>query len=459
MTNSTIEFLLNQGNQLLNLAKKTDIDEAQITLVKSFEIGTRFGENHITQNCSSDLTNLAVTLVKNQKLGKIFLNLPKSDSYQRVIDDALTMLQYAEPDKDFPSFIKQSTTNPAFQRIQTPYSIEKIADSVHNIITTAHDYDSAIKTVAGNINSFNDYRVFLNTNGVELWESSNRISSVINVSANKSGNEFESRSSIKVAGKTLDTLQLEQNTKVVAERAKRGLDHQSIDIGSYTSIFSPSAVSALLRFINMGSSAEGLVNHSSFLIDKVGEQVFDSNLTITNERNNPQHFSSSSYDSEGTPTKAIKFIDQGVLKDYSYNRRLAKKLIDNEQGNGNNASGFGGEMPMFFSDTISSGSKSEEELIKSIDSGIYIVDLFYNNFVNSPEGLCTGLTKDGLFKIENGEIVGSLTNMRWTDKIESIFKSIEVANNTMQIGGFFFGSTITPSIKTDRFTFTSAGKH
>ena len=116
-------------------------------------------------------------------------------------------------------------------------------------------------------------------------------------------------------------------------------------------------------------------------------------------------------------------------------------------------------MPMFVSNTIAPGTKNEEEIIKSIDSGIYIVDLFYNNFVNPPEGLCTGLTKDGLFKIEHGEIVGSLTNMRWTDTIESIFKSVEIANNSIQIGGFFVGSTITPSIKTDKFTFTSAGKH
>ena len=153
----------------------------------------------------------------------------------------------------------------------------------------------------------------------------------------------------------------------------------------------------------MGTSAESLVTHTSFLKDKLGAQVFDSNLTITDERNNPKHFLSSSFDSEGTPTKPIKFIDKGILKDYAYNRRLAKKLIDQDYSNGRNLEGFGGEMPLFGSKTVQPGTKSEEELIKSIDSGIYVVNLFYNNFVNPPEGLCTGLTRDGLFKIENGK--------------------------------------------------------
>ena len=54
---------------------------------------------------------------------------------------------------------------------------------------------------------------------------------MINVSANESGNDYESRSSIKLAGKSLDNLHLEQNAQLVAERAKRGLNQISIDIG------------------------------------------------------------------------------------------------------------------------------------------------------------------------------------------------------------------------------------
>jgi PmbA protein len=458
MTDKNIEFLFNQGRDLLKLAEKANVDETQIVLTKSLEIGTRFGENHITQNSFSDTTNLALTLVKDRKIVKLNLNLPKPNDYENIINDALTILKLSEPDNDFPGFIEESSNNINFQHTNKVHIIEDVTENIKNIISSALSYDSSIKTVAGNINTFNNYNIFLNSHGVELWENLSRASSVINISALKSGNDYESRSTIKISGNSIKSLDVERHTKICAERAKRGLSQTNIDIGTYKTILSPSAVSELLRFIAFGTSAESLINHSSFLKDKLGEQVFDTALTISDERDNPSHYFSSSFDSDGTSVNTIKFIDKGILKDFAYNRRLSKKLID-DKSNGRNLDGFGGEMPLFATKTVLPGNKSEEELIKSIDSGIYVVNLFYNNFVNPPEGLCTGLTRDGLFKIEHGEIVGSLKNMRWTDKIESIFRSIEVANNPVQIGGFFFGSDITPSIKTDQFTLTSAGKH
>ena len=126
-------------------------------------------------------------------------------------------------------------------------------------------------------------------------------------------------------------------------------------------------------------------------------------------------------------------------------------------------------MNLIFSSTIpvfncfnlqTSSSISEEKLISTVDNGVYVSNLFYNNFVNAPEGLCTGLTRDGLFKIENGEITGSLKNMRWTDSVQNIFSEIELANNATQaLHPLYPFISVNPSIKTEKFTFSSKGKH
>ena len=133
MSDETINFLFDQGNHFLDLISKTDIEEAQIVLNKSLELGTRFGENHITQNGMTDTTELFLTLVKNNQIGKIIVNLPKPDEYQQIIDNALTILKFSEPDSDFPGFIRKSSNNPEFQTKSEENNIEKVADSIQSI--------------------------------------------------------------------------------------------------------------------------------------------------------------------------------------------------------------------------------------------------------------------------------------------------------------------------------------
>jgi predicted Zn-dependent protease len=81
-----------------------------------------------------------------------------------------------------------------------------------------------------------------------------------------------------------------------------------------------------------------------------------------------------------------------------------------------------------------------------------------------PEGSITGLTKDGLFRIKDGEIIGSLKNMRFTDTLFSMLKVAEPSSNINQklhstYGNLFGLAGKVPSLKLGEFNFSSKGKH
>lgn len=450
---SNKDKLIEIAQKVLGEAKNRGAEHSQIRIFDNFSIGTRYGENHITQNVTTNTQSFELKIQMGQKIG-VYNGSRIGENLSSQVNDALTLTKLSVDDPEFPGFLD---TQPNYSPLGNGYKEidpSELSSIVGSMVDTATNVDSRVRSVAGNLHYQTGDTLLLNSYDVMAYSSSSTISGVITVAAEENG---ESRSTRTLAGNSINDLETTKIAEMTAKTAVQGLNQKEIDAGKYEVILGPEAVNELFLFITIGSSSEGLINHSSYLKDRIGEQIMDERISITDDCLNENHFANRNFDSEGIRCNSMKFIDNGVLKDYAYNLRNGKKL--GVASNGRNAAGFQGEFPAFFSLSVDNGSKSAEDLVKSVDNGIFVTNLFYNNFVNPPEGLCTGLTKDGLFKIENGEVTDSLKNMRWTDKILSIFGKAEPGIDSRQVKGFYFGSTITPSIKVDQFNFSSKGKH
>lgn len=455
MDTNRIDQLYEYANNILVEAKNQGAESAQVQIFDSVDIGTRYGEKHITQNVYKKEISFELKTQIENKIGTYTGPFPLKKNLSKYINDAVTLTRFSAPDPEFPGFLDQQPHYIPLQTTLTDMNAQTLAETISNIIDRASNSSPLINSVAGNLHYTFTSDVFLNSYEVEASNQKSIISGVINIAATK--NEEESRSTKSIAGININNLNIDMIVDEVAQRALLGLNQTEIDPGHYEAVLGHGAVEAILRFVVEATSSEGVITHTSFLKDVIGEQIFDTRLTLIDDTYNPDHFAGHRYDNEGVPSPPITFIEKGILKDYAYNRRNARKL--NTESNGRNSTGFSGERPIYSSVVLSKGSKTEQELIAQIDNGVYITNLFYNNFVDPPEGTCTGLTRDGLFRIKNGEIVGALKNMRWSDSIKSIFQQVEPANNSLQVAGFFFGSMITPSIRVGSFNFSSKGKH
>lgn len=131
---------------------------------------------------------------------------------------------------------------------------------------------------------------------------------------------------------------------------------------------------------------------------------------------------------KGRPTKKNVLIDKGILKTYYHNTSTAKKYRVKPTGNAGLLS------PDSFNFELEEGNSSRENLIKKIDRGILITNVWYLRFNNYNTGDFSTIPRDGLFLIKNGKIIKSLKNLRVSDNMLKILNNIEeVGNNSEQI--------------------------
>ncbi len=441
--------------KILTELEKRGTSSAQIELSGISRISTRFGENHITQNQWQVETQLSIVVEIDKKVGSISgdSQLLKR-SPEEIAEQVIKIARISPPDSEFPGYAPPSKYH-QIQRTQEEVEPEKIGEEIRQAIDSALNYDEKVEKVAGNVFATKTRYHLVNSLGLDAERISVMYASTINVAAFDGNNE--SRSTDRTTGIKLTDLGLANMSKEVAQIAVMGLHQKEIEPGIYQAILEPLATQEILVFFLQAASARIVQDHQSFLKDRIGEQVVSENLTLSHVPLDAENVMNREFDVEVTPTKDITFLEDGVLKAYAYDRRTAKK--DGIESNGTAWRIFGGLVPMFVGNKLEPGIKTRKELISQIDYGVLITNLFYNNLVNPPLGTATGLTRDGLFLIEKGEITASLKNMRWTDSILEILKNVEVANNLSQKARFFFGADRTCSILTDHFAFSSKTGH
>lgn len=200
-----------------------------------------------------------------------------------------------------------------------------------------------------------------------------------------------------------------------AEKAARNTEPLDLEPGRYTVILEPIAVAELARWLMWTMNAREADEGRSFFSgkggkSKLGETLFDPKFTI---RSDPEDtiVPESAFGSEGLPQRARHWIDKGALLSLWRSRFWAEKS--------------GGEpIPAAGSFTIGGGDTSLDEMIRQTRRGILVTRFWYTNMLDPAGLLLTGLTRDGNFLIENGEIVAPVRNMRFNESLASVFSRI-----------------------------------
>jgi len=176
--------------------------------------------------------------------------------------------------------------------------------------------------------------------------------------------------------------------------------------------------------------------------NKLGEQVFDPRVTLTSDPWNPD-VPVMPWDGEGLPREKMTIIDKGKVNYLEYSRYWAKLK-------GKEAKGSPGNLIM------AGGDKSTMDLVRSTAKGILVTRTWYIRMVDPQTVLLTGLTRDGTFYIENGEIKYPIKNFRFNESPVIMLNNIEELGKPIRLGDdespFLM---MIPPMKIRDFTFTS----
>lgn len=214
------------------------------------------------------------------------------------------------------------------------------------------------------------------------------------------------------ASHRVSELDAERYAETAVAKALAAQKPRRLDPGKYTVILEPAAAAALTRFVidslDARSADEGRSFYSKPGGTRVGEKLFPETITV---RSDPGDFAAGGapFDAEGVPQRAATWIDKGVLTQLPYDRFWAQK-------HGKPVSG----LPDGWS--IGGGTASRDELIKGVSRGLLISRFFYNGLVDPQLLRVSGLTRDGVFLIERGAIVGPVNNFRYNHSAAELLR-------------------------------------
>ncbi len=236
-------------------------------------------------------------------------------------------------------------------------------------------------------------------------------------------------------------------------KALEGKGARTIEPGKYTVILEPQAVADLMGNFGFAFNARNAEEGRSVFSapggkTRLGEKIFDEKVTLLSDPWHPELPGSQSAQG-GIPAEKIIMVDSGTLKELTYNRFWAgRKGVKPTPG------------PVNTIFQTSGKTATIDEMIRSTEKGILVGRFWYIRSTDPRTASSTGLTRDGVWMIENGKVAYPLRNFRFNQSVTQMLGpgNVLMVGASERVGGSEGGggsAAFLPALKLKEFNFTS----
>lgn len=235
-------------------------------------------------------------------------------------------------------------------------------------------------------------------------------------------------------------------SSVAVDKAVRSQEARALEPGKYTVVLEPSAVSGLIGFMMGNYDARSADEGRSFMSKKgggnrIGEQMFDKRVHLYSDPADTAVPTMPWASEDHMALGRVDWIKGGVVQNLFRDRYWASQSKAQPVPRPANLIMLGGD-------------KSTAQLIKETRRGVLVTRTWYIRMVDPQSLLLTGLTRDGTFYIENGEIKYPIKNFRFNESPVIMLNNIEDLGRAERVGMWGF-SAMVPALKVRDFTFSS----
>jgi PmbA protein len=433
---------------VLRLAKSTGADETEVHVDETADSLTRFANNAIHQNVAEHGLNVSIRTVVDSRTARATTNRVDEDSLRAAIEASLS-LAHSQPKvphllplpgkqryRKVSRFVEETAALTPEERAR---AVRRACDlAIQNGQVAAGIFASGPQQSAmGNSRGlFAAYRethaefsITMQENPAASWAKANAASV-----------------------RDFDPQKLAQRA---SEKAHLAVDARELSPGRYTVILEPAAVLDLVGFLFYDFAATALEDKRSCLNDRMGKPLFGKNISITDDAYHPLQLGAP-FDGEGMPRQQVLLVDRGVPKNLVYARSSAKSAGKKPTGHGFALPNEYGEAPMNL--VFAGGDSSLEKMVASTDRGLLVTRLWYIREVDPYEKIMTGMTRDGLFLVENGKVTSAVRNFRFNQSILELFRNVEQLGPAVRATGEEAFEMVVPAMKVRGFHFSEVTK-
>lgn len=417
-------------------------DECTAQLSGAIRGNIRFALNNVSTSGIVTDTDLAVQVAFGKRVGIATINEFDDGALERVVRRAEDLARLAPENPEFVPAVDKQTYTPSATFSQstadiTPeYRAQVAADSIGPC--------RAEKLIAaGFLEDGQSFVAFANSKGNFGYQRATSLDYTCTVRTEDGrgsgwvGRNLQDSTSFKAGG----------DVRTAMRKASESAEAKALEPGKYTVILEPAAAAGLISFMMNFFDARSADEGRSFLSkkgggNKIGEQVYDKRVNISADPWHPEA-AVLPWDGEGLPREKIAIVQDGKVANLEYSRYWAQKQ-------GKRATGSSGNLLM------AGGTKSTAELVKGTQKGILVTRTWYIRMVDPQTVLLTGLTRDGTFYIENGEIKYPVKNFRFNESPVIMLNNIEELGKPVRVAGDESSYVMMiPPMKLRDFTFTS----
>src|SRR4051812_2201877 len=405
-----VEFLSEQQakaltQRVLSFAKA---DETRVNIVSGWQGNTRFAGNEITTSGGTTNTVVTVTSTIGKRRASASTNILDDDSLKRTVDLAERLAKLSPEDPEAMPELGQQTYTPVggFFEKTAELTPEIRAVAAKKAIDTAEQAASTVKNmfVAGFLRANISSNAVATSKGLFAYhQNSDADLSTTVRTPDATGSGWAS-----AGARDWSLIDPAALGRAAAKKAVSSRNPKAIEPGQYTVVLEPQAVAdimpQLIGSFNARANDEGRGTFSKQGGGtKLGEKIADERVTIYSDPTDPDLLAQP-FDSSGFPLKRVVYVENGILKQFSYDRYWAQqKGVEPTSGGGGGFGGGGGGGGGFGGGggglKFVGGTKSTEELIAGTERGVLVTHFFYIRFLDQRTVLLTGLTRDGTFLI------------------------------------------------------------
>jgi PmbA protein len=436
---------------LKRVVQESPADQTEAILLTEDSSLTRFASSAIHQHVAERNQTLILRVIWGKRIAVVTTNIFQPSSVKKLLQKANSLAKVQHPNDEFISLPKPKSI-PEIETFSKNISLltpDRKVKMIKSLLTSAKG--KGLKA-SGAFSNGEVKLTVVNSLGVDAYQKFSDLFLHLIVENEKSSGyaSFVARDPDQL---NVDALTQEAISKTSEEEPVQ------IEPGEYEVILEPYAVSEMLSFLGyLGFHALAVQEGRSFFSNRFGEKMVDEKITIYDDGLDPEGLQVP-FDFEGIPKKKVVFFDRGVAKEVTYDSFTGGREGKESTGHGLIAPNTAGPIPINL--FMKAGESSLEEMIRSVRKGIYVTRFHYTNVVEPMKAVITGMTRDGTFLIEEGEIRRPIKNLRFTESILKALSQVTALTKDRRIcsegtvySRRFVTGTVVPAIKIDGFNFS-----
>ena len=443
MTPTAAPILLSEDEALSfidSVIQQSQAEEIFVSFAASESTLSRFSENQISQNISRNRFQLTITCY----FGKRSASASTTELDQEAITEAMRrseeLARYAPENPEWVPLLEPQTyeeRTPAFDEVTATLSPRERGEMVQQVCSQSAE---AGIDGSGTLSSRLSLRAVGNSQGLRACERGTGADFSFTARIGD-GSSWNQRTAWSV-----EQLPIESITEKVIERAKASQNPREISPGSYPVIFDAAAFAELLPWTIWNLDARAADEGRSFMSrtdengeavgNRIGEQMFSPLVKVQRYPAHPL-LQSGTFFSDGLSNDYLEIIQGGIPQTLSYSRYWAQQQGEEPTG-------------MLYPIVMTGSEQSLSDLIAQTERGILVSRAWYVRYVNPRTLEVTGMTRDGTFWVENGEIAYPIKNLRFNQALPEMLHEVDALSSVQRFGG-----SVVPRVRVKAFNFSS----